>query len=228
MLTRRAFAAAVLLAAWTIAIPVAAQTRSSVTTADDRVASAAASPPVAPTATPEAASHATPATTATPARQPTPKQSDDATDAGSPPLPVDLNHIRGEVDHLPAVKLDENQLRFYTLVLAKQPTSKDFIGDYDLKNGPTKGGEAMTHQEFVDMVTPKELNQLLGGTNGGALMMLQWAAVNAAGQSLIKKAIQDLRGARDDREVQAIRERIDQELQALLGKDAKSPTDQIR
>ena len=35
----------------------------------------------------------------------------------------------------------------------------------------------------------------------------------------IKKAIQDIRQARDDREVQAIRERIDQELAALLAKE---------
>jgi hypothetical protein len=219
-----ALVAVVLIGTLWVASPVAAQGKVVSASPDERAAIAS------PT------SVATPATTdqrtATPATQgkQTTKQSDDdqPVTPASESLPVDLVHIRDQVDHLPAIKLDESQLRFYTLVLARQPSFNDFIGDYDLKNGPTKGGAAMTHQEFVDMVTPKELNQLLGGTNGGALMMLQWAAVNAVGQSLIKKAIQDLRGARDDHDVQAIRERINQELQALLAKDDKNDKDPIR
>ena len=96
------------------------------------------------------------------------------------------------------------------------PKFADFIGDYNLKNGPTRGGAAMTHQEFLNMVTPKELKELFGSTSSSSFAMFQAAVMNAAGQSLIKKAIQEIGQARDQNEIQAIRERIDKELAALL------------
>jgi hypothetical protein len=42
--------------------------------------------------------------------------------------------------------------------------------------------------------------------------------MNAAGQFLIKRAVEQIRGARDEREVQAIRQRITRELEALEGR----------
>jgi hypothetical protein len=49
--------------------------------------------------------------------------------------------------------------------------------------------------------------------------MFQAALMNAAGQMIIKKAIQQLRNAGDEREVQEIRQRIDTELRELDGRD---------
>jgi len=135
-------------------------------------------------------------------------------------LPVNVDQIQRQLRQHPAVKLDDQQLRFYVLVLAKDPPKFfDWIGDYDLKNGPTKGGAPMTHQEFLSMVTPKELNELFGATSGSSVAMLQAAVMNAAAQSLIKKGLEEIRHARDEHEVQAIRERIDRELAALLAKE---------
>jgi hypothetical protein len=150
-------------------------------------------------------------TTPTP---PVPPQTDGAP---KPPLPIDLQHIKEQVEKQPAVKLDDQQLRFYVLVVGKEPkfNFNDFIGDYDLKNGPTKGGAAMTHQEFLDMVTPKALRELQGATSGSSFAIFQSALMNAGVQALIGK----LRAARDDHERQAIRDQIDRELAALLGKE---------
>lgn len=134
------------------------------------------------------------------------------------PLPVDVKRVKEQAERQPAVKLDEQQLRFYVLILAKEPRFEDFVGSYDLRNGPTKGGAPMTHQEFLNMVTPRELNELLGGTSGSSFAMFQAAVMNAAAQTLIKKGIQEIKQAHNEREVQAIRERIDKELTALLGK----------
>jgi len=135
-------------------------------------------------------------------------------------LPVNVDQIQRQLRQQPAVKLDDQQLRFYVLVLAKEPPKFfDWIGNYDLKNGPTKGGAPMTHQEFLSMVTPKELNELFGSTSSSSFAMLQAAVMNAAAQSLIKKGIEEIRHARDEHEVQAIRERIDRELAALLAKE---------
>jgi hypothetical protein len=153
------------------------------------------------------------------AATPAPVVSDPPASQVKAPLPIDLGRISEEAQKQPAVKLDEQQLRFYVLVLAKTPKFADFIGDYDLKNGPTKGGAPMTHQEFLNMVTPKDLNLLLSSTNSSAFAMFQAAVMNAAGQALLKKAVQEIRQARDEHEVQAIRERIDRELAALLAKD---------
>jgi hypothetical protein len=133
-------------------------------------------------------------------------------------LPIDVSRVKEQAERQPAVKLDEQQLRFYILILAKEPKFQDFIGSYDLRNGPTRGGAPMTHQEFMNMVTPRELNELLGGTSGSAFALVQAAAVNVAAQSLIRKGIQEIRQAHNEREVQTIRERIDKELAALLGK----------
>jgi hypothetical protein len=135
-----------------------------------------------------------------------------------PPLPVDVSRVKEQAQRQPAVKLDEQQLRFYVLILAKEPKFEDFVGSYDLKNGPTRGGAPMTHQEFLNMVTPRELNELFGATSGSSFAMVQAAAMNVGAQALISKAVQQIRQAHNEREVQAIREQIDKELAALLGK----------
>src|SRR5438552_11025369 len=48
------------------------------------------------------------------------------------PLPVDLEHIKEEAEKQPAVKLDENQLRFYVLVLGREPkfNFNTYVGSY--------------------------------------------------------------------------------------------------
>ena len=165
---------------------------------------------------------------AEPPRAPSPQVSFVKTDKGAAPapqdpapLPVDLDRVHQEAERQPAVKLDDQQLRFYALVVAKAPkfNFNDFLGDYDLKNGPTKGGAAMTHQEFLGMVTPKALNELLGSTSGSSFAMFQAALMNAAGQALIRKGLERLHDARTQGEIRAIREQIDRELAALMGKD---------
>ena len=97
-------------------------------------------------------------------------------------------------------------------ILAQRPNFLEFMKGYDFKNGPTRRGNPMTHQEFLAMVTPKEMNSSGGIT---AMETLQFAFTNWLGQSLVKNAIEDLKNAKSEREVQEIRERIDRELSAL-------------
>src|SRR5436190_5284251 len=146
-----------------------------------------------------------PAPVPAPAAQPAP-----SVPAPKQDLPVDLARIQEEAKKQSQVRVDEQQLRFYVLVLAKAPKFKleDWTANYDLMNGPTKGGAAMTHKEFLDLVTPKELKELFGATSGSSFAMFQAAVMNAVGQSLISKAVRDLRQASNERDVQMIRERI--------------------
>ena len=72
----------------------------------------------------------------------------------------------------------------------------------------------MSHQEFVRLVTPKEMFSSAGFN---ANEQLQIALTNYVGQALIRKAVEELKQANSASQVQAIRERIDRELDALIG-----------
>jgi len=136
------------------------------------------------------------------------------------PYPVDMERVKERVEQIPAVRFDDQQLKFYAVVVAKEQTFfEKFAKDYDFRNGPTRRGAAMTNQEFLNMVTPQELNELLYGTSGGSLAMLQYAVMNAGAQALIKKGLKALHDARSEREIQSIREQINRELAALIGKE---------
>jgi hypothetical protein len=134
---------------------------------------------------------------------------------------TELERIRVALNQPATLKLDDRQLRFYLEVVAKQPqfSAPEFFKGFDLLNGPTKRGSPMSHQEFVNMVTPKELYSSGGIT---AVETLQFALTNWLSQSLLKKALEDVREAKTDREVQQIRERIDRELEALKSGASKT------
>jgi len=126
--------------------------------------------------------------------------------------PAQLRHIQQILNQPPGLRLDDQQLRFYLEIVARRPTFAEYARGYDFINGPTKRGNPMSHQEFVSMVTPKELYSSGGIT---ALDQLQFAFTNWIGQSLIRKALEDLKNAKTSREALEIRERIDRELEAL-------------
>src|SRR4249920_3317091 len=88
--------------------------------------------------------------------------------------PVDIERIQELVQRQPAVKLDDHQLRFYALVLAKEPNFvADFAKNYDFRNGPTKRGAAMTNSEFLAMSTPRAYTELIGSTSGSSFATFQ-------------------------------------------------------
>lgn len=131
-----------------------------------------------------------------------------------PVTATDLARIRRALETDPAVRIDDSQLRFYMQILAKQPTFAEFARGYDFVNGPTRGGNPMSHAEFLVMVTPKELNSQVGIT---ARETLEFALTNWLAQSLVKKAFEDLQRAKTEREIQDVRDRIERELQQLRG-----------
>lgn len=149
---------------------------------------------------------AKPAQTGTAAAGQTPPSSPAETQA-------QLSRIKDALKQPQALNLDSERLRFYLEIYAKQPTFEQIVGSYDLLHGPVKRG-AMTHQEFLKQVTPQQLYSSAGIR---ASEMLQFALVNYLGQTLIKKAIEEMRAAKTQAEVDAIRARIDKELAALKG-----------
>lgn len=125
-----------------------------------------------------------------------------------------LASIQRSLNQPSTLKLDERQIRFYLEIIARQPTFAEYAKGYDFINGPTKRGNPMSHQEFLAMVTPKEMYSSGGIT---ATEQLQMALTNWVGQTLIRRALEELKSAKSDREVLEIRERIDRELEALTG-----------
>lgn len=132
--------------------------------------------------------------------------------AQAPISDAELSRIKRALANGPAIKLTDQQLRFYVEILAKMPTFAEYSKGYDFINGPTKRGDPMTHQEYLDLVTPKELHSSGGIT---APEMLQFAVTNWLGKTLIQKALDDVSHAKDEHEIQQIRERINRELEAL-------------
>jgi hypothetical protein len=124
----------------------------------------------------------------------------------------DIDRIRKALASEPTIKIDDSQLRYYVNIVAKQRTFADYVKGYDLVNGPTRGGNPMTHREFLDLVTPKELHSSGGIT---AYELLQFSFTNWLGQMLARKAVDEVRSARDTRDLDEIRARIDRELAAL-------------
>ena len=131
-----------------------------------------------------------------------------------PPTPSDVARMQRILDQPQGLKLDERQLRFYLEIVQRLPTFAEYARGYDFLNGPTKGGNPMSHQEFVRLVTPKEMFSSAGFN---ANEQLQIALTNYVGQALIRKAVEELKQANSASQVQAIRERIDRELDALIG-----------
>jgi len=133
------------------------------------------------------------------------------------PLPqtaVDLDRIREGINREPGFKFDESQVRFYLQILAPKPNFSDYVKDGDLQHGPVAGAQ-MTHREFLDMVTPKELYSSAGIR---PTEVLQMAITGLVGQMLVKKAFESVTDAWRARQIREINERIDLELAALRGK----------
>jgi len=124
-----------------------------------------------------------------------------------------LGRIRRGLAQPPAVDLERELLRFYSTTVAEQPPAvENPFNGVDLQYGPRRGGAAFTHSEFLAMVTPQELYSQAGF---GAAELLQAALVNWLSQSLIQRAVSDLRQARSEAEIREIRERIDRELEEI-------------
>jgi hypothetical protein len=135
-----------------------------------------------------------------------------------PVTQAELARIRRALEAAPAVRINDDQLRFYMQILVRKPTFAEFAKGYDFKSGATKGGNPMTHSEFLAMVTPKEMQSQVGITAPETLTI---ALTNWMAQTLVKWAYQELQEAKDEREVQEIRDRIERELAALRAAEVR-------
>lgn len=125
-------------------------------------------------------------------------------------LPIDLDKIQRALSRPPALKLETNRTVFRVEIFGRTPTIEDILGP-DYMKGPVPGG-VMTHQEFLNMVTPKDVQGYAAFDNKQAFTV---AATSLALQWALQKAISKFHDAREDRAREAARREVEEALAEL-------------
>ena len=132
----------------------------------------------------------------------------------SPPpaedLPVSINRIQRALAAPPPLELKEQNPVFRLEVFGRKPTIEEMLGER-FWIGPTPYG-GRTHQDFLNMVTPK-LAQPYAGFTGGHLVAQ--ALLTLSEQWALKEAIKKFRSALNNREREAARKEVMEALEAL-------------
>jgi len=125
-------------------------------------------------------------------------------------LPVNLRKIQRAVSRPAAIKTDSARPVFRVQVFSRNPTIDDILGP-NWRKGPTPLG-AMTHQEFLDIVTPTDVKGYAAFDNRQGLIV---AATSFALKWAVQKALDKLDQAKTDRQKEAARKEVDDALAAL-------------
>jgi len=133
-----------------------------------------------------------------------------STSSPSTDLPVSLDRIQRALSKPAPIQLKEQTPVFRLEVFGRKPTLEDILGE-KFWIGPTPYG-GMTHQDFLDMVTPPEARPF-GGFTGGHL--LAEIGLTYAEQWALKQAIRKFRDAREEHEREAARKEVMEALAAL-------------
>jgi hypothetical protein len=133
-------------------------------------------------------------------------------------LPVSLDRIQAALAQTPMLRFDQNDRPVFRVqVFGEKPTIEDILGP-DYTAGPVKYG-SMTHQEFLNMVTPKDVQGYAafsnkeGATVAATSFLLQWT---------LQKAILKFNQTQDAREREAARKEVLDALNALEAARAKA------
>jgi hypothetical protein len=126
-------------------------------------------------------------------------------------LPVSLRRIQRALSHPPALKLSGDRTVFRVEVIGRKPTIEDILGPDYLK-GPAPATGAMSHQEFLNMVTPRDVQGYAAFSNKEGFVV---AATSIALQWALQKAIHKLKTAKQDREREAARAEVQDALAEL-------------
>jgi hypothetical protein len=132
-------------------------------------------------------------------------------------LGVSLDRIKDALSEPPKITFKTDKPVFRLEVFGKKPTIEDILGPDYLK-GPTPAGPTMTHQEFLDMVTPKDVQGYAAFSNREGLVV---AATSIALQWALQKAIHRFETAMEEREREAARKEV-QDALAELAKARKA------
>lgn len=144
-----------------------------------------------------------------------PPQANGSTDQPLPELPVSLSRIRRALAQPPVIRLLETQGRdgrpVYRVDIEAQTIDIQAILGKDFVRGPVSYG-AMTHQEFLNLVTPDYARGFAGLSNAEGMTI---AATSIALQWAVLKALDKFKQANDDRAKESARKEVEEAVEAL-------------
>jgi hypothetical protein len=125
-------------------------------------------------------------------------------------LPGSVDRVQRALSRPPAIDVNGERPVFRVEVLSKKLTIEDILGPDYLKGPVPRAG--MTHQEFLDMVTPKDYQGYAPYTNGEGATI---AATSFALKWALQKAVHKYETAKQGREQEAAREEVRKALEEL-------------
>lgn len=128
-------------------------------------------------------------------------------------LPVSISRIQRALARKPTLRLKSDTPVFRIEVFGRTPAIEDILGP-DYLRGPVPYG-GMTHQEFLSMVTPRDVQGYAAFTNKQGFTV---AATSLALQWALQRAIHKFETAKEERAREAAR----QEVQDALAELAKA------
>lgn len=138
-----------------------------------------------------------------------PQQAADAAQKPSTPsttsadLPVSLERIQRALASPPPVEFKEQHPVFRIEIYGRQPTIEDLLGEKFWVGPVSYGG--MTHQQFMEMSTPREMQPYAGFT--GKYLVAE-TALTLAEQWALKSAIHKFKDAKSNHERDAARKEV--------------------
>ena len=125
-------------------------------------------------------------------------------------LPVSLERIQEAISRPPAIKPISNRPVFRVEIFAPKPSIEDILGPNYLL-GPSPAS-SMSHQEFLNMVTPVEYRGMSMFSNKEAMMI---AATSVGLHWALMKAVDKLKEAQNERAKDAARREVMEAMNAL-------------
>jgi len=125
-------------------------------------------------------------------------------------LPISIARIQRKLSRPAAIRLRGDGLVFRVEVLGRKPSIEDILGPDYLK-GPVPAG-SMSHQEFLDIVTPKGVQGYAAFNNREAFIV---AATSFALKWALQRAIHKYESAKHEREREAARKEVQDALAEL-------------
>ena len=125
-------------------------------------------------------------------------------------LPVDFEKIQRALEREPAIRVEERATKFRVEIFGTKPTIEEILGP-EFWRGPVAYG-GMTHQEFLNMVTPKDVQGYAAFDNKQGAVV---AITSFAFQYALAKAIKKFNEAKREREREEARQEVAEALEAL-------------
>jgi len=144
------------------------------------------------------------------------KASDPPTSDGSTgALPVSLDRIRDKLSNPPTIKIEQQPFVFRVEVLGRKLSIEDILGPDYLKGPMPAMAGGMTHQEFLDLVTPKDVQGYAAFNNREAATVAATSFAFALAVQAVEKAMHKYAEAKKEREREAARKEVQEALEEL-------------